>query len=90
MAKRIESPSLAEMFIEDFEVQNWKLLEKTKDEIKPKSVNIFGLYCFDLFLCHLVLGNLSFMIHILNVFLPRPKCGCFLAGYLGLQQCVAG
>ena len=49
--------SLFQMFIEDFEVQNWKLLEKTKLEILPKSGNIFQLYCFDYIFCHLIIGN---------------------------------
>ena len=49
--------SLFQMFIEDFEVQNWKLLEKTKLEILPKSGNIFQLYCFDYIFCHLIIGK---------------------------------
>ena len=49
--------TIFQMFIEDFEVQNWKLLEKTKLEILPKSGNIFALYSFDYIFCHLITGD---------------------------------
>jgi len=51
-----EAKSISRMFIEDFEVQNWKILEKTKHEILPKSGKLFGLYCFDYIFCHLIIG----------------------------------
>ena len=52
-----EAKSISRLFIEDFEVQNWKILEKTKHEILPKSGKLFGLYCFDYIFCHLIIGT---------------------------------
>ena len=53
-----EAKSISQLFVEDFEVQNWKLHGKTKNEVMPKSRKLFGLYCFDYVFCHLIIGTL--------------------------------
>ena len=55
--KKKEMKTLSEMFVDDFEVQNLKLMEKTKDKLSSKSGIIFSSYSFDFIFCHLIIGK---------------------------------
>ena len=55
--KKKEMKTLSEMFVDDFEVQNWILREKSKHKLASKSGIIFPLYTFDFIFCHLIIGK---------------------------------
>ena len=52
-----KTKSVINLFIDDFEVQNWKVLENTKLDLLPKSGIIFALYAFDFIFCHFIIGD---------------------------------
>ena len=60
--KKIGGKSLTTLFIDDFEIQNWKLMENTKVELSEKSKNIFALYTLDFLLCYAVVGKAGILL----------------------------
>ena len=49
-----------ELFLEDFEKQNWEINYRTKDNIFKLKHNFYLLYAFDLIICHLLIGKTKF------------------------------
>ena len=57
-----ETKSLIDCFVEDFEAQYWALSEKTKLFLSLERRKLLLLYTFDLFICHLIIGNFISLI----------------------------
>ena len=55
--------SSIELFVDDFEVQNWDLSLKAKQRLHRSKETFFSLYCVDLVLCHIVIGNTEISIY---------------------------
>ena len=56
------SKSTTELFLNDFEVQNWELDSKIKEKLSKKSRIIFSLFSLDLLICHILIG----LLHLLS------------------------
>ena len=52
-----QSRSLTELFLADFELQNWVVSQTGREEVVASSSTLFSLYTADLVLCHLVIGR---------------------------------
>ena len=55
---------MIELFLEDFEKQNWEINYRTKDNIFKLKHNFYLLYAFDLIICHLLIGKTKFSKNI--------------------------
>ena len=51
---------MIELFLEDFEKQNWEINYRTKDNIFKLKHNFYLLYAFDLIICHILIGKTKF------------------------------
>ena len=49
--------SSIELFVDDFEVQNWDISVKAKEILHRSRNTFFSLYCIDFVLCHIVIGR---------------------------------
>ena len=58
--------NLAELFIEDFEIQHQRLDEETKTILRKKSGTLFSLYFIDFLVCHLVIGK-KYKVYMLYI-----------------------
>ena len=54
-----QSRSLSELFLADFELQNWSVSQAGREEVLATTSTLFSLYTADLVLCHLVIGRQS-------------------------------
>lgn len=51
---------MIELFLEDFERQNWEINYETKENISKLKHNFYLLYAFDLIICHVLIGKTKF------------------------------
>jgi len=52
----IKRKSTTELFVDDFETQNWELSNKTKDSVSKYRFQFNALYTLDLIICHVFIG----------------------------------
>ena len=57
--------STIELFVDDFEIQNWDLSLETKQILKKSKNTFFSLYCIDFVLCHIIIGNIHVILYVL-------------------------
>ena len=57
-----QSQSTTELFLNDFQVQNWELDSKVKENLSKKSSIIFFLFSLDLIICHILIGQSQFFL----------------------------
>ena len=57
MSNLNKEKSFIELFLDDFEIQNWDLSPKAKEILQKSRNTFFSLYCLDFVLCHIIIGN---------------------------------
>ena len=58
MSNLNKEKSFIELFLDDFEIQNWDLSLKAKEILEKSRNTFFSLYCLDFILCHIIIGNI--------------------------------
>ena len=84
----IKRKSTTELFVDDFETQNWELSNKTKDSVSKYRFQFNALYTLDLIICHVFIGKYwAFHVDILfkNIMFLKFKLW-FILKYQDVSQ----
>ena len=71
---------MIELFLEDFEKQNWEIKYRTKGNISKLKNSFYLLYAFDLIICHILIGNKLFKTKTFTLNYEGPSVVAFWRG----------